>query len=352
MPWTCSTRICSRPREALQIGRAPGLEPAQARGGPADRRPERRPVLPVALAGLRPLPFWQSLEWIAFLKLLVAGAARSVLLRRLGVGGAGRCWPPCPSLRVRRPVRGLARASPGGGVRVDAVAAGRRRLAGARAGRHARGALACGGLAGVAQLAGHPESTLVLISAFLAFVVYLAATRAPPRRLRHLALQIAGVGGIASLGGRGHPDPHPGHAGRLGRPPPRDARPAAAAPPAGRVLSRGVGPARQVLAAGPLGHQLRLPVHVHRGGAAGAGRRRPGGPARARPAVLPRSWPRSAGSWCSGCRWSRTWSTPCRCSRWPTSGTSSSWPCSADRCWPATGSMPRCGGMRCSAAAS
>jgi hypothetical protein len=144
------------------------------------------------------LPFWQSLELIALLKLLIAGAGAFVLLRRLGLGAGGSTFgavsfafgvPFVVSLEhPQAVVFGL----------LPWLLAATEWMVRGRGG--ARAVLACGGLIGVAQLAGHPESTFVLVSGFLAFAAYRAfepgkaGLRAAAGRL---GLQVLAVAAIA-----------------------------------------------------------------------------------------------------------------------------------------------------------
>ncbi len=144
------------------------------------------------------LPFWQSLELIALLKLLIAGSGAFVLLRRLGLGAGGSTFGAV-SFAFGVPLV-VSLEHPQGVVfgllgwlfaATDWMVRGR---GGARA------VLACGGLVGVAQLAGHPESSFVLVSGFLGFAIYrTVASGAAPfgPAARRLGLQVLGVAAVA-----------------------------------------------------------------------------------------------------------------------------------------------------------
>ena len=144
------------------------------------------------------LPFWQSLELIALLKLLIAGSGAFVLLRRLGLGAGGATFGAVSFafgvpfvVSLEHPQAVVFGLLPWLLAASDWMVRGR---GGARA------VLACGGLMGVAQLAGHPESTFVLVSGFLAFAAFrafepgVAELRPTARRL---GLQILAVAMVA-----------------------------------------------------------------------------------------------------------------------------------------------------------
>ena len=144
------------------------------------------------------LPFWQSLELIALLKLLIAGAGAFVLLRRLGLGAGGSTFGAVSFafgvpfvISLEHPQAIVYGLLPWLLAATDWMVRGR---GGARA------VLACGGLVGVAQLAGHPESTFVLVSALLAFAAYRtfgAGTSELRASARRLGLQILAVAAVA-----------------------------------------------------------------------------------------------------------------------------------------------------------
>ncbi len=182
-------------REAIRAGELPAWNTHIEAGRPVGAQ-NGGPFYPLHWLAYV-LPFWQSLEIIALLKLLIAGAGAFVLLRRLGLGAGGSTFGAVSFafgvpfvVSLEHPQAIVYGLLPWLLAATDWMVRGH---GGARA------VLACGGLIGVAQLAGHPESTFVLVSAFLGFAAYrgFEPGETELRALaRHLGLQILAVAAV------------------------------------------------------------------------------------------------------------------------------------------------------------
>lgn len=183
-------------REAIRAGELPAWNEHIEAGRPIGAQ-NGGPFFPLNWLAYV-LPFWQSLEWIALLKLLVAGSGTFVLARHLGLGAGGSLFAAVSFafgvpfvVSLEHPQAVVYGLLPWLLAAADWMV---------RGGGGARAVLACGGVAGLAELSGHPESMLVMAVAFLAFSAYtaFAQTDGPVgARARRLVGQVVAVGAVA-----------------------------------------------------------------------------------------------------------------------------------------------------------
>lgn len=181
-------------REDLRAGRLPSWTPNQGAGQPLLATQQHALLYPVNwLASV--LPFWQSLEWLAFLKLLLAGAGAFVLLRMLGLrrpaaafGGVSFALSAFMVDWVEHPHVNSYALMPWAVAAAERLAR-RRRVA---------DALLLALVVGAAALGGHPPSMIIaLLPALLWFAVRRPGLRAAA--LFALALVLGAAVGAVML---------------------------------------------------------------------------------------------------------------------------------------------------------
>jgi len=178
-------------REALREGRLPIWAPALSAGRPLLAAQQSAPLFPLTWIGVA-FPYWESLAWIAVLKLTLAGLGTVLLARTLGLGlGAALIaaiafgfssylvdWLMHPHINAYVLLPWLL------------LLADRLRRTGT-----VRDAAILGGVLGLAYLGGQPESSFIVSLAAACWLLYrLVATR-PTRRegLRTVVLAGAAV---------------------------------------------------------------------------------------------------------------------------------------------------------------
>ncbi len=181
-------------REALRDGRLPVWSSALSAGVPLLASQQSAPLYPLNWIGVV-LPYWESLAWIAVLKLTLAALGTFLLARALGLGVGPAALGAIAFGFGTYLITWLMHPHGNAYVVLPWLFLLSDRLC--RTGR-VRDAAALAAALGVAYLSGQPESGLIVSLATAAWVIHRLASARPPRDEMLRAVILAA--GAAALG--------------------------------------------------------------------------------------------------------------------------------------------------------
>ena len=179
-------------REALRDGRLPVWSPELEAGWPLLATQQSAPLFPLTWIGVV-FPYWESLAWIAVIKLTLAALGTFLFARALGLRRAPSVLAAVAFGFGTYLIVWLMHPHANAYVLLPWLLLIADRLC--RTGA-VRDAAALGGLLGVAYLSGQPESGMIVALATAAWVVHRLASARPDRRT---AIRVGALAAAAAL---------------------------------------------------------------------------------------------------------------------------------------------------------